>query len=91
MYKNIIIVRGLKLKINKYIFIIITSIVYIFIGFVPVFKIKLAPLVEMSEYEAGRYYFLENFAHNWELKLMVALVIAIMVSVLLRKKGVLCI
>lgn len=81
-----LIVRGLKLKTNKCIFMIITSIVYTSLGFIPAFKIKLAPLVEMSKYEAGRYYFRENFTHNWELKLMVALIIAIMVGILLRKR-----
>jgi hypothetical protein len=73
-------------KMNKYVFLISTFIIYTLLG-LTMFKIKLAPPVEMSKGMGKLYYFQNNFTHNWELKLMISLIIAIIPAVLLRKRS----
>jgi len=73
------------LKINKYVLLITTLIVYIMVGFIPSFRIKLAPLVEMSQLDGKIYYFYENFIHNWEFKLVISLIIVTILGILLSK------
>jgi hypothetical protein len=82
------IIKKIIKKINKYIFLISTFIIYTLLGLLPILKIKLSPpAVEMSRGVGLLYYFQNNFTHNWDLKLMISLVIAIVPAILLRKRN----
>ena len=70
------------MKINKYLFVFATLVVYTLINFIPSFRIKLAPLVETTGINDGTNYFFENFIHNWGVKLIIAIIIGIAVSML---------
>jgi len=59
--------------------------VYILIGMTPWFRIKLAPPVEMSEFNGMIYYSYQNFFNNWGFKVITALIIATLVSLIIRK------
>ncbi|WP_315119822.1 hypothetical protein [uncultured Clostridium sp.] len=76
------------MKINKYVFLITMFTVYILIGMAPWFRIKLAPPVEMSEFNGRMYYFYNNFIHAWGFKVIVALIIATIVSLIIRKRAI---
>jgi hypothetical protein len=64
-------------------FIIITFTVYTLIGYIPGFMIKLAPPLDMPPFNAKIYYFVENFKKIWHLKLIVALIVALLLTVIL--------
>jgi hypothetical protein len=74
-----------SLKFNKHIYIITTIAVYTLIGFMPTFRIKLTPPVEMSPSAGRLYYFFHNFTSNWGFKIILALIIAAIISVLICK------
>jgi hypothetical protein len=74
-----------RLRVNKYVFSITMFVVYTLIGFVPSFRVKLAPLVEMSKYKGKLYYFFENFTHNWGFKITITFIVAAILSVLISK------
>ncbi|WP_315120864.1 hypothetical protein [uncultured Clostridium sp.] len=76
------------MKINKCVFLITMLTVYILIGMTPWFRIKLAPPVEMSEFNGMIYYFYHNFIHAWGFKVIVALIIATIVSLIIRKRSI---
>lgn len=73
------------MKISKCVFLITAFVVYILIGITPWFRIKLAPLVEMPEFNGMAYYFYHNFINNWGFKVIAALTIATIVSLIIRE------
>jgi len=81
--------RGMgRLKINKYVFLITMFIVYVLIGMTPWFRIKLAPPVEIPEFNGIIYYFYYNFIYAWGFKIIVALIIATIVNLIIRKRAI---
>lgn len=79
-------IKGIeKLKINKFVFLVTMCLVYILIGMIPGFKIKLVPPVEMSQFNGMIYYFYHNFTNDWRFKVIAALIIATIVSLIIRK------
>lgn len=78
--------RGMgSLKFNKYVFFITTIVAYTLTGFIPAFRIKLAPPIEMSLRDGRLYYFFQNFVHNWGFKIIIAFIIAAIASAFVSK------
>ena len=72
-------------KINKYLLVFTTLVVYTLIGFIPFFRIKLAPVAETTVVNDGTNYFIENFVHNWGFKLIISIIIGVAVSMLVSR------
>ncbi|NDL66396.1 hypothetical protein [Anaerotalea alkaliphila] len=72
----------------KQAFVLALLLVYISIGFLPSFRIKLAPLAGTAGVQDGTNYFLENFLHNWELKLTIAILTAIAAGLLANSRNI---
>lgn len=76
------------MRVNRYLFVLATLVVYTLLGLIPSFRIKLAPLAATTGVDDGSSYFLENFIHNWDFKLITAIVIATVVSMLANSKKI---
>lgn len=73
---------------HRYLFVFSTLVVYTLIGFLPSFRIKLAPMAETIGVDDGTSYFPENLIHNWSFKLITAIVITIVLNMLANRRKI---
>lgn len=71
------------MRINKCLSILATLVVYTLINFLPSFRIKLAPVADTTSINDGINYFCQNFIHNWQVKLIIAIIMGVVVSILI--------
>lgn len=73
-----------NLKISKY-SIISFPITYIILCYTTMFAIKYTSPVDTSQQEAFIDYFINSITHLWHVKLIIALVIAIIVNIIVKR------
>jgi putative phosphoesterase len=77
--------RKAQFRFNKYVFISVAFTAYALIGYMPFFKIKLSSPVQTPEASEGMYYFFQNLFHQWGIKIVVALITSVLVSMLISR------